>query len=76
MAVQLNIEYQQLIELVEQLSDDQRKDLIARLLTRQSHERHLTTSEKISLLEAAKLQHTVNEVPSIHREDWYGDDGR
>jgi hypothetical protein len=36
MASQLLIRYEQLIELVEQLSEEQQKDLIKRLLTRSS----------------------------------------
>ena len=76
MAVQLNIEYEQLVTLIDQLSDEQRKDLLTRLLTQQAHERPLTIEEKLQLLEAAKLRNPVNEEPSLSREDWYTDDGR
>ena len=76
MAVQLNIPYETLIELVEQLPEQQQKDLIARLLTDYAQQRPLTAEEKIQLLDAAKLSMPVNEEPSIRREDWYGDDGR
>ena len=74
MVVQLNIEYDKLVELVKQLPQAQQKDLIARLLTAQ--ERPLTAEEKIQVLDAAKLHHTVNEEPSVRRADWYGDDAR
>ena len=76
MAVQLSIEYEQLVTLIDQLSDEQRKDLLTRLLTQQAHERPLTIEEKLQLLEAAKLRNPVNEEPSLSREDWYTDDGR
>lgn len=76
MVVQLKIEYEQLVELVEQLPDEQQRRLIACLLTRTSDRRPLTAEEKIQLFEAALLPNAVNETPSPRREDWYGDDGR
>jgi hypothetical protein len=76
MALQLPIRYEQLVELVEQLSEEQQKDLIKRLLTRQAQQRPLTVEEKLKLLDAVKLNIAVNEEPSIRRVDWYGDDGR
>jgi hypothetical protein len=76
MAVQLNIEYDQLVELVEQLSEIQQQDLIVRILSQRAQQRPLTADEKIQLLDAAKLHNPMNETPSIRREDWYGDDGR
>ena len=76
MAVQLNIEYDQLVALIEQLTDEQREALIARLLVQQAQERPLTVEEKIQLLDAAKIHLPVNEEPSLRREDWYDDNGR
>ncbi len=76
MALQLPIRYEQLVELVEQLSEEQQKDLIKRLLTRQAQQRPLTVEEKLKLLDAVKLNVAVNEEPSIRRVDWYNDDGR
>jgi hypothetical protein len=76
MTVQLDIEYDKLVELVKQLPDAQQKDLIAQLLSEQAQKRPLTVEEKIQLLDAAKLDSAVNEEPSVRREDWYGDDGR
>lgn len=76
MALQLPIRYEQLVELVEQLSEEQQKDLIKRLLTRQAQQRPLTVEEKLKLLDAVKLDVPVNEGPSVRRVDWYGDDGR
>ncbi|MAS37947.1 MAG: hypothetical protein CL610_28390 [Anaerolineaceae bacterium] len=76
MALQLPIQYEQLIELVEQLSEEQQQDLIKRLLARSAHQRPLTVEEKLQLLDAVKLDVAVNEEPSIRRVDWYDDDGR
>jgi hypothetical protein len=75
-AVQLDIEFEKLAELVEQLSETEQKHLIARLLNQRAAIRALTAEEKIQLLDAAKLNNPINEMPSIRREDWYGDDGR
>jgi hypothetical protein len=80
MALQLPIRYEQLVELVEQLSEEQQKDLMKRLLTRDvtrlAQQRQLTVEEKLKLLDAVKLDITINEEPSIRRVDWYNDDGR
>jgi len=76
MAVQLSIDYSELVELVEQLSEEQQKDLIAQILTHQARQHPLTAEEKIQLLDAAKIHNPVNQAPSIRRSDWYDDDGR
>jgi hypothetical protein len=76
MALQLPIQYEQLIELIEQLSEEQQKDLLKRLLTRQAQQRPLTVEEKLKLLDAVKLDVAINEEPSVRRVDWYDDDGR
>jgi hypothetical protein len=76
MALQLPIRYEQLVELVEQVSEEHQKDLMKRLLARQAQQRPLTVEEKRKLLDAVKLNVAVNEEPSIRRVDWYGDDGR
>lgn len=76
MAIQLSIEYSDLVELVGQLSEAQQQDLITQILTHRARQRPLTPEEKIQLLDAAKLQNPVNEAPSVRRVDWYNDDGR
>jgi hypothetical protein len=76
MALQLAINYEQLLELVEQLTKDQQQDLMQRLLARHAQGGALTIEEKLSLLDAAKIDNPVNEAPSVRRADWYGDDGR
>ena len=76
MAVQLEIDYTQLMRLVEQLPEAEQKKLIVHILTYRAQQRSLTVEEKIQLLEAAYLHNPIHESPSPRREDWYGDDGR
>jgi hypothetical protein len=75
MAVQLNIPYETLIELVEQLPIEQQQTLLERLLEKKK-ERPLSKEEKLELYHASILSIPVKNEPSIRREDWYGDDGR
>lgn len=76
MGVQLTVDYEQVVELVEQLSEEQQKALIARLLRQRAQQRPLTAEEKIQLFDAAKVSNLVNQTPSVRRQDWYDDDGR
>lgn len=80
MTLQLPIRYEQLVELVDQLSEEQQQDLMKRLLrrdmTRHAQQRPLTVEEKLRLLDAIKLDVAINEEPSIRRVDWYDDEGR
>ena len=76
MALHLPIQYEQLVELVEQLSDEQQRDLIKRLLSHQAQQRPLTVEEKLRLLDAVQLDVAIIEEPSVRRVDWYGDNGR
>lgn len=76
MAVQLTIEYDKLVELVDQLSVDQQQNLIQHL-SQQANTRILTAQEKVELLNSTI--HDLGDIPadfSFSREDWYGDDGR
>lgn len=76
MAVQLSIDYEQLVALVEQLSPEQQSDLLARLLEK-SRTRQLTSQERKALLESMTIDlGSVLPGYSDRREDWYGDDGR
>ncbi len=75
MAVQLSIDYEKLVELVEQLPSEQQQALLVRLLET-SKKRQLSKEEKKALFHASILSVPVNEAPSIRREDWYDDDGR
>lgn len=76
MTIQLNIDYTEVVQLVEQLSEEQQRDLITQILTQRSRQRPLTAEEKIQLLDAAKLHNPVEQAPSIRRMDWYDDNGR
>ena len=76
MAVQLTIEFDKLVELVDQLPIEQRLNLIQHL-AQNTNSRVLTPHEKIELLNSTV--HDLGAVPidfSFSREDWYGDDGR
>ncbi len=73
MALQLSIQYEQLVALVEQLSEEQREDLIQRLLALQAQH---SIEDKLKLLDTLKLDVPVHEEPSVRRVDWYADDGR
>ncbi|MBZ0307149.1 MAG: hypothetical protein K8I82_13850 [Anaerolineae bacterium] len=73
MSVQLPISYEMLVQLVEQLSEAQRQDLMRRLGATVSQ--HLP-EEKLALLRTVQFEVEVLEEPSDRREDWYDDDGR
>ena len=76
MAIQLEIDYRQLVQLVDQLSEAEQNDLIRQVLLRRAEKRPLTSEEKMRLFDAAKIYSEVLNEPSMRREDWYDDDGR
>lgn len=67
--------FEELLELVDQLSTEQQIQLTTHLLEA-AKRRELTVDEKMKLLRAAQVDVQVINEPSIRREDWYGDDGR
>lgn len=69
-AVQLTISYETLVALIEQLSDEQRQDLMRRLRERAGQQR-LTADDRLRMLRAAQTNQAVKEEPSPRREDWY-----
>ncbi|HML20969.1 MAG TPA: hypothetical protein PKD09_04930 [Aggregatilinea sp.] len=75
MAVQLDIPYETLVTLVEQLSEDQKIALL-RHLQGHTEQKPASAADKKALLRAAQLHLPVNEEPSPRREDWYDDDDR
>lgn len=75
-ALQVIIDFEQVVNLVNQLTYEQQRKIVAHVLTQQAKQRALTIDEKLQLLDAAKITRPVNEIPSIRREDWYSDDGR
>lgn len=64
------------IALAEQLSAEERAALVRHLQADSLPSAPLTAEERKRRWQAAILHAEVNEVPSIRREDWYGDDGR
>ncbi len=75
MTVYLNIPFETLVELVEQLPAEQQQDLLRRLRAR-DRGKSLTLDETMRLLRTAQLDVAVNQEPPARREDWYDDDGR
>ena len=69
-----NITFDELVELVDQLSSDDQIALMEHLQQR-AKQRVLSVDEKMRLLRAVQLRIEVNQEPSIHREDWYDDEG-
>lgn len=72
MAVQLDISYETLVALIEQLPMQQKQDLLIRLLET-TRARPLSKEEKLALYHASILDAPMNEEPSPRREDWYDD---
>lgn len=75
MFVQLQIPYETLVELVDQLPQEQ-KDALIQHLQGVAQQRQLTREERLALFEASIRSNPVNQEPSIRREDWYDDAGR
>ena len=76
MAVQLNIPYETLLELVEQLPSDKQQDLLVRLLEK-TKTRPLNKDERKALFESMTVDlGAVSAQYSDRREDWYDEDGR
>ncbi|MBI5958188.1 MAG: hypothetical protein HY866_05615, partial [Chloroflexi bacterium] len=66
MAVQLNIPFETLVELVEQLPDEQQLDLV-RHLQQRTQQRQLTAGEKMQRMRTAQFHGIVKEEPSPRR---------
>lgn len=75
MAVQLDLEFEQVVKLIDQLSSQQQQVLLQHL-SENATERTLTKDEKKALYHASIMSVPVSNAPSIRREDWYNDDGR
>ncbi|HLY24896.1 MAG TPA: hypothetical protein VKQ72_01060 [Aggregatilineales bacterium] len=75
MTVQLSIPFETLVSLVEQLPESEKKNLIERVKVHATAS-ELSPEQKIALFESMAIDAEVIEVPSVRREDWYGDDGR
>lgn len=76
MAVQLDISYETLLSLVEKLPDEQRHDLLLRLLD-EAKNQPLNVDDRLALFKSMTIDlGMVLPGYSDRREDWYGDDGR
>jgi hypothetical protein len=75
MTAHLNVPFETVVELVDQLPIEQQHLLLQRIQGR-IHRQSLSVEEKIQLLRAAQINADVNQEPSPRREDWYDDDGR
>lgn len=67
--------FDQILHAAEGLSPEEQRALIQHLQT-QTEPGRLSAEDKLALLRAAQAHVEVNQEPSVHREDWYGDDGR
>ena len=72
-AAQLDVRIKGHIEAVTKKQDN---DLVARLLIRVAGIRKLTHAEEMRMYDAAREAVPAPGYPSVHRSDWYGDDGR
>lgn len=69
------VPFETLVELIEQLSPAQQRQLMARLQAR-SRGHTLSPAEKMALIRSVQADVAVIHVPSVRREDWYDDTGR
>ncbi len=72
MTIQLNISYEELVELVDQMPEQEQQKLMLRLQER-TQSREQMVAEKIARLRSVQVPAKVNQEPSVRREDWYGD---
>lgn len=70
MAVQLTIPYETLVALVEQLSPDERQNLLRRLSER-AGQRVLTDAEWQAAFRALRIHASPGPAFSLRRADWY-----
>lgn len=69
------INYDEVVKLVEQLSHTEQEALAAHL-QRLARQRKLTSKEWETLFDSMKISVPLGENFSLNREDWYDDDGR
>ena len=63
-------------ELTEHITKREDNELVARMLIRVARHRPLTNSEALRMYDAARVAVPAPGYPSVHRSDWYDDDGR
>jgi hypothetical protein len=71
----MDVDYESVLALVDQLSPTEQTQLTAHLLE-MAQKRTLSAGEKMRLLRSVQVRAVVIEEPSVRREDWYGEDGR
>ena len=74
MTVQLSISYETLIDLVAQLTPDERQALLHRL--RESEQAPLTDTEWQTAFRALVIDAPLGGPIPLRRAEWYDDDGR
>lgn len=76
MSVQLTIDYETLVQLVEQLPDEQKHALVERLIHNPSQS-ILSPQDKVARFQSMSLSAgTLLGGYSDRRADWYDEDGR
>lgn len=65
--------YEQVLQLVEQLTPAERLRLVAHLQREEGH-MPLSKAERLALWEAAKITSPIGPEFSLSREDWYDDE--
>ena len=75
-AHQIELHVKQYDQILQEFDRDWGEELLANILIQVAKYRPLTAKEKIFLLDAARIDIPIKKMPSMRREDWYGDDGR
>lgn len=73
---QIRLRIKQYGQIVQEFDRNWSEELLAKILIQVAKYRTLSAKEKIFLLDAAKIDVPIKKMPSMRREDWYGDDGR
>ena len=73
---QIRLHIKQYDQLFQEFDQNWGEELLAKILIQVAKFRTLSAREKIFLLDAAKIDVPIKKMPSMRREDWYGDDGR
>lgn len=80
MAVNLKVTLDQLLDLVNQLSNEEKRAFLDRLERVEAdvseHEHELTFEERRAMLQSMIITTPLDDPWPLSREAWYGDDGR
>lgn len=75
-SLQIRLHIKQYDQLFQEFDQNWGEELLAKILIQVARYRTLSAKEKIFLLDAAKIDVPIKKMPSMRREDWYGDNGR